>query len=103
MIDDELAKPKDAVDFKPKITFSTIKNLISAVNRYPSSDSFLTKLRSNRPMTAVRLFSGFYTNPALTWDDLSVDHAIAYSRGGKTRLENAQLMHRGCNSRKGAR
>lgn len=71
MIDSELAKPKDSVDFKPKITLSTIKNLISAVNRYPSSDGFLTKLRSGRPMTAVKLFTGFYTNPALTWDDLS--------------------------------
>ena len=71
MIDAELNKPKDSVDFKPKITLSTIKNLISAVNRYPSSEGFLTKLRSGRPMTAVKLFTGFYTNPALTWDDLS--------------------------------
>ena len=39
----------------------------------------------------------------LTWNDYSADHVIAHSRGGKTTLKNAQLMHRGCNSRKGAR
>ena len=39
----------------------------------------------------------------LTWDDFSVDHIIAYSRGGKTTLKNAQMMHKRCNSSKGAR
>lgn len=40
---------------------------------------------------------------ALTWDDFTVDHIIAYAKGGKTRLRNAQLLCRPCNSRKGAR
>ncbi|MCU0338529.1 MAG: alpha-hydroxy-acid oxidizing protein [Spirosomaceae bacterium] len=71
LIDDELAKPKDSTDFKPNITLSTIRNLISAVNRYPGEGGFLKKLRSKRPMTAVKLFTGIYTNPALTWDDLA--------------------------------
>jgi len=39
----------------------------------------------------------------LTWDDFTVDHIIAHVKGGKTSLPNAQLMCRGCNSRKGAR
>ena len=39
----------------------------------------------------------------LTWDDFTVDHIKAYVRGGKTRLDNAQLMCRSCNSRKGGR
>jgi 5-methylcytosine-specific restriction endonuclease McrA len=39
----------------------------------------------------------------LTWDDFTVDHVFAHVRGGKTRLENAQLMCRSCNSRKGGR
>lgn len=39
----------------------------------------------------------------LTWADFTVDHIKAHSRGGKTSLRNAQLMHRGCNSSKGAR
>jgi len=39
----------------------------------------------------------------LTWDDFTVDHIKAYVRGGRTRLDNAQLMCRSCNSRKGGR
>ena len=39
---------------------------------------------------------------AISWSDVSVDHVLAYTRGGKTALSNAQLMHRSCNSRKGA-
>lgn len=38
----------------------------------------------------------------LTWNDVSIDHIIAYTKGGKTTLKNAQLSHRACNSRKGA-
>jgi 5-methylcytosine-specific restriction endonuclease McrA len=37
------------------------------------------------------------------WDDFTVDHVIAYVKGGKTSLLNAQLMCRSCNSRKGGR
>jgi hypothetical protein len=37
------------------------------------------------------------------WDDFSVDHILAYVKGGRTNLRNAQLMHKVCNSRKGAK
>ena len=37
----------------------------------------------------------------LAWEDFTVDHMIAHVRGGRTRVENAQLMCRSCNSRKG--
>jgi hypothetical protein len=39
----------------------------------------------------------------LTWEDFTIDHILAYARGGKTTRENAQLMHRHCNSSKGSR
>jgi 5-methylcytosine-specific restriction endonuclease McrA len=39
----------------------------------------------------------------LHWQDLSIDHVRAYTRGGKTNLKNAQLMHRKCNSSKGGK
>lgn len=35
--------------------------------------------------------------------DSTVDHILAYSRGGKTVPENGQLAHRGCNARKNAK
>jgi hypothetical protein len=39
----------------------------------------------------------------LSWLDVTVDHIRAWSKGGKTSLKNAQLMHRSCNASKGAR
>lgn len=35
-------------------------------------------------------------------DDSTVDHIIPYSKGGKTKADNAQLSHRSCNARKNA-
>jgi hypothetical protein len=42
-------------------------------------------------------------NKTLDWNEFTVDHVKAWSRGGQTTLHNAQLMHRHCNSSKGAR
>jgi len=39
----------------------------------------------------------------LTWDDFTIDHIDPHSRGGRSRLENAALMCRKCNSSKGNR
>jgi hypothetical protein len=39
----------------------------------------------------------------LRWEDVSVDHVRAYTKGGRTTISNAQLMHRHCNSSKGSR
>ena len=37
----------------------------------------------------------------LVWEDFTIDHIDPYSKGGRTRLENAALMCRSCNSAKG--
>jgi hypothetical protein len=39
----------------------------------------------------------------LSWDDFTIDHIDPYSRGGRSRLDNAALMCRSCNSSKGQR
>lgn len=39
----------------------------------------------------------------VTWSDFSVDHIKPFSKGGKTKLENAAIMHKRCNSSKGNR
>lgn len=39
----------------------------------------------------------------LSWDDFTIDHIDPHSKGGKSRLENAALMCRRCNSSKGHR
>jgi hypothetical protein len=37
----------------------------------------------------------------LAWNDFTIDHIDPYSKGGRSRLENAALMCRSCNSSKG--
>ena len=39
----------------------------------------------------------------LTWDNFTVDHILAHSKGGLTTLRNAQLLCQPCNSKKGGR
>jgi hypothetical protein len=39
----------------------------------------------------------------LSWDDFTIDHTLAHSKGGKSQLENARLMCRPHNSSKGNR
>jgi lactate 2-monooxygenase len=52
-----------------KISLQSIKGLISMVNNYPGN-GFLRKLKSGRPIKAVRKFVSIYSNPAITWNDL---------------------------------
>jgi hypothetical protein len=42
-------------------------------------------------------------NKALSWVDFTLDHIDPHSKGGRSRLENAALMCRTCNSSKGNR
>lgn len=39
----------------------------------------------------------------LNIEDCEVDHIVPYSKGGRTILENAQLVHSYCNKSKGNR
>jgi len=39
----------------------------------------------------------------LSWDDFTIDHIDPHSKGGRSRLENAAIMCRSCNSSKGHR
>lgn len=58
-----------APDVRQKITWQTIRGLIQMVDNYPGT-GFLKKLRSGRPLKAVRQFIATYSNPCTTWDDL---------------------------------
>jgi 5-methylcytosine-specific restriction endonuclease McrA len=42
-------------------------------------------------------------NKLLSWDDFTLDHIDPHSKGGRSRLDNAALMCRPCNSSKGDR
>lgn len=53
-----------------KTTLSSLSGLFKMVNAYPGS-GFFRKLKSGRPVKAVRKFISTYSNPALTWKDLA--------------------------------
>lgn len=40
---------------------------------------------------------------SLTWDNFTIDHVVAHSRGGRTAISNAALLCRKCNPSKGAK
>ena len=53
-----------------KVTMESLAGLIKMVKAYPGN-GFINKLRSGRPVKAVRKFTSIYSNPALTWNDLA--------------------------------
>jgi 5-methylcytosine-specific restriction endonuclease McrA len=43
------------------------------------------------------------TKKALGWEDVTIDHVLAWIKGGQTALKNAQVLCKHCNSKKGGR
>jgi lactate 2-monooxygenase len=64
-----LDENSDSPEVKRRISLQTVKGLIRMVNRYPGT-GFIRKLRSGRPVKAVRTFIATYSNPCTTWEDL---------------------------------
>ena len=62
-------EPDDVPDSKRRITYQSIQGLIQMVNNYPGN-GFFRKLKSGRPIKAVRKFVATYSNPCTTWNDL---------------------------------
>lgn len=52
------------------VTLESLTGLFKMVKAYPGN-GFIKKLRSGRPVKAVRKFTDIYSNPALTWKDLA--------------------------------
>ncbi|HMV89838.1 MAG TPA: alpha-hydroxy-acid oxidizing protein, partial [Cyclobacteriaceae bacterium] len=65
-----LDEPDDSEPIKRKVTLQSVLGLISMVNNYPGN-GFFSKLKSGKPLKAVRKFVSIYSNPATTWNDLS--------------------------------
>ena len=63
-------EPEDSQPIKRNVTLRSLLGLISMVNNYPGN-GFFSKLKSGRPLKAVRKFVSIYSNPATTWNDLS--------------------------------
>lgn len=64
-----LDEPDDSIALDQKKNINTLRGLISMVNKYPGK-GFFSKLRSGRPLKAVRKFVSTYSNPSTTWEDL---------------------------------
>jgi lactate 2-monooxygenase len=64
-----LDEPDETEQVKRRVTLQTIQGLISMVSNYPGN-GFFRKLKSGRPLKAVRKFVSIYSNPATTWSDL---------------------------------
>lgn len=65
-----LDDPEETQQVNRKISIQSIQGLISMVSNYPGT-GFFKKLKSGRPIKAVRKFVSIYSNPATTWNDLS--------------------------------
>ena len=63
-------EPDDTPAVKRKISFHSIAGLMKMTHAYPG-ENFFSKLLSGRPRKAVQKFVSIYSNPALTWSDLS--------------------------------
>jgi lactate 2-monooxygenase len=63
-------EPDDSPAVKQKITMHSIAGLMKMTSAYPG-ENFISKLLSGRPRKAVQKFVSIYSNPALTWSDLS--------------------------------
>lgn len=64
-----LDEPDDPSVLDQKRNLKSLRGLITMVNRYPGN-GFFKKLRSGRPIKAVRKFVSTYSNPSTTWEDL---------------------------------
>jgi len=63
-------QPDDTPAVKQNITLHSIVGLMKMTSAYPGGN-FIGKLLSGRPRKAVQKFVSIYSNPALTWSDLS--------------------------------
>ena len=63
-------EPDNMPQEKRKITLHSIAGLMKMTQAYPGGN-FFSKLASGRPRKAVQKFVSIYSNPALTWSDLS--------------------------------
>lgn len=64
-----LDEPEPADQSPQKVNLQSIEALITMVNKYPGG-GFLNKLRSGKPIKAIRKFVNTYSNSRTTWEDL---------------------------------
>ncbi|HZV69410.1 MAG TPA: alpha-hydroxy-acid oxidizing protein [Saprospiraceae bacterium] len=66
----QLPDPVDNNTFKPPLSLSLIKSLISLNSRMPGG--FISNLTSKKAMKSVRKFTSVFNNPGMNWDDIAL-------------------------------
>ena len=89
-----------------KKVFTRVKTIENIISNRLSNDDLGSRLF--KPEDKFILFHEGYVcsycgSVILSPDDAEIDHIKPYSMGGKTILENAQLLHSSCNRAKGNR
>lgn len=64
-----LEEKDDGPEIKRELSWNSVFGLFQMVNNYPGN-GFIKKLKSGKPIRAVRKFIATYSNPSTTWNDL---------------------------------
>ena len=112
---EEMEKDKEELwSFLQMALFQKNYSLSPQSKRYFALDSAVFQYINNANMTEARFFTqvekeklwkegcicSYCNQRILSIEDAEVDHVLAFSKGGKTTLDNAQLLHRHCNREK---
>ena len=63
-------KKDEPQSIKPSKNLDAVRNVIKVIKSYPEG-SLINRITSGRPLAAVKKFISIYTNPAISWGDLS--------------------------------
>ncbi|HMG88883.1 MAG TPA: lactate 2-monooxygenase [Chryseolinea sp.] len=69
VFDKMLEEPEQTERLKRKVNLQSIQALVTMVNKYPGNN-FFKKLKSGKPLRAIRKFVDTYSNSRTTWDGL---------------------------------
>ena len=91
------ARSGDARCVKGRISIiiELLQEIVGKKNEYPESRVFSNEVKQQLFYNGYKC--SFCGNEILNIDDAEVDHIKPWSKGGKTIIENAQLLHRHCN------
>lgn len=89
---------KDRVVGRILLIYDAIKNIVGKYANVPEA-RFFTKM-DKEFLWKEGCVCSYCKQRILSIDDAEVDHIFAFSNGGTTTLDNAQLLHRHCNREK---
>jgi len=89
---------KDKVQGRIMIIYNALTEIIGKYGK--SAETRFFSNTDKQKLWKEGYVCSYCNNTILSIDDAEVDHVYAYSNGGTTTLDNAQLLHRHCNREK---